>query len=61
MRREIEEKTMNNAERELWIANDENLYSWQRYSGLNKREFIKEYRVQIDAEIDRVINRSSEG
>jgi len=52
---------MNNAERELWIANDENLYSWQRYSGLNKREFIKEYRVQIDAEIDRAINKSSKG
>lgn len=47
---------MNNRERELWIDNDEGLYTWWRRSKLSKRKFIKENRQEIDKVINNVLN-----
>ena len=48
---------MNDTEREQWLDNDEGLYNGWRSSGLSKRLFIRENRV----EIDRVIRNVTEG
>lgn len=48
---------MNNREREMWIDNDEGLYNWWRSSRLSKREFIKQNREELDACINRELNR----
>ena len=47
--------TLNNAEREQWIDNDEGLYSWWRSSGQSKRAFIKENKTEIDTAIQNVL------
>ena len=50
------------AERENWVSNDEGLYNWyqsetrRRGSG-GMRGFIRRNRAEIDAAIDRVLNR----
>ena len=46
---------MNNAERILWIDNDEGLYSWWRSSHKSKVSFIKENREEIDQTITNVL------
>ena len=52
---------MNNRERELWIANDEGLYLWQRRSKQSMRAFIRENREELDRYINKVLNRKPEG
>ena len=47
---------MNDTERRQWIANDEGLYNWQRYSRLNMRDFIRQNRAEIDAAIKQVVD-----
>jgi hypothetical protein len=47
---------MNNVEREMWIRNDEGLYSWWKSTRLPMSKFIKENKVEIDELIDSVIN-----
>ena len=49
--------TINNADREQWIDNDEGLYNWWRSSRLSKREFIRENNVELDAAIRRAVGR----
>lgn len=44
-----------NAEREMWILNDEGLYNWWQSSRMSKRNFIKEHREEIDSAIDRAL------
>jgi hypothetical protein len=48
---------MNNREREMWIDNDEGLYSWWLSSRQSKRVFIQENRAEIDAAISQALNR----
>ncbi|MFA5759149.1 MAG: hypothetical protein WC942_07335 [Clostridia bacterium] len=48
---------MNDKEREMWVMNDEGLYSMWKRSKLSKRNFIKTNRVFID----KVINNVSSG
>lgn len=52
---------MNDTERELWVINDEGLYNWWRSSGVGKRRFLREYRAEIDAAINRMLHRTSVG
>jgi hypothetical protein len=42
---------MNDRDRSEWIANDEGLYNWHRFSELPLREFIRRNRAEIDAAI----------
>ena len=51
----MKERTLNNADREQWIDNDEGLYNWWNSSRLSKREFIKQNRQDIDAAINSVL------
>ena len=47
---------MNDAERRLWVLNDEGLYvEWQR-SKLSLRQFIRENRQFIDGVIGNVVS-----
>tara|TARA_Y100000310_G_scaffold175211_1_gene175269 strand:- start:91 stop:237 length:147 start_codon:yes stop_codon:yes gene_type:complete len=39
---------MNNAERELWILNDEVLYLAWKSTGLSITKYMKKYRENID-------------
>ena len=39
---------MNNNERELWLLNDEFLYNFWKSTRLSKREFLKQYKENID-------------
>tara|TARA_R100000365_G_C2673149_1_gene21560 strand:+ start:138 stop:275 length:138 start_codon:yes stop_codon:yes gene_type:complete len=39
---------MNNNERELWLLNDEALYNFWKSTRLSKREFLKQYKENID-------------
>jgi hypothetical protein len=47
---------MNDRERELWVRNDEGLYSWWRQSRLSMREFIGENRNELTRLIQGVID-----
>jgi len=47
---------MNDRERELWVKNDEGLYRFWRSTRLSMRNFLRQYRDEIDAAIDRVLN-----
>ncbi len=49
--------TINNADREQWVDNDESLYNWWRSSRLSKREFIRENKTELDAAIRRAVGR----
>ena len=40
-----------NAERRLWIDNDEGLYTWWLRSGQTMKDFIKEHSAMIDRHI----------
>jgi hypothetical protein len=42
---------LNDREREMWVNNDEGLYSWFRSSRLSMREFLRQNRAEIDAAI----------
>lgn len=53
----MKNKTLNDKERELWVLNDEGLYNWQRSSRLSMRNFIRENRAELDAYINRALNR----
>ncbi len=46
---------MNDSEREQWVDNDEGLYLWRMGSGLSMREFIRQYRVELDEAIDKAL------
>lgn len=48
---------MNNKERELWVINDEWLWSMWKASGLSKRDFIYRNRSNIDSYISSKIGR----
>lgn len=43
---------MNDSERIDYVDNDEELYYWQRASGLSRRDFAKQHRAAIDAKIE---------
>lgn len=43
---------MNDADRELWVSNDESLYRWQKSTRLSLREFVRRNRGTIDAAIN---------
>ena len=49
--------TINDTDRENWIANDEGLYRWHLRSKLSLRTFIRLNREGIDAHIRMVNNR----
>lgn len=49
--------TLNNAERAMWIDNDEGLYLWWKRSRLSKATFIRENKTEIDALILSVMNK----
>ena len=46
---------MNNAEREMWINNDESLYLMRQRSRLSMIKFIKENKEAIDDHIKGVL------
>jgi len=50
--------TINNAEREMWVNNDEGLYRWWKREGGSLRDFIKNNREEIDALIERATDGS---
>jgi hypothetical protein len=52
-------QTLNDSERAQWIANDESLYNWQRSSRLSMRAFIRENRSELDAYINKALNKES--
>lgn len=41
---------------EQWIDNDEGLYLWWKGSRMSKRTFIREYRHDLEACIQRVLS-----
>lgn len=45
---------MNDADRRVWVENDEGLYDLFRGSGLSQTQWIRENRELIDSAIDRV-------
>ena len=51
---------MNDAERELWVLNDEGLYLFWKHSGWPKRAFIREFREMIDEHIDHAPHKRAE-
>ncbi len=44
------------AEISQWIDNDEGLYRWQKSYRMNKRQFIRENRDELEACINRVLS-----
>jgi hypothetical protein len=50
----LKTKKLNDAERSVWVDNDEGLHIWQRRSGLSMRGFIRRYREEIDVVIRNV-------
>lgn len=56
------EPSINDAERELWVANDETLYldceRWRKRNRGGVRGYIRAHRKEIDAVIRRVIGGS---
>jgi len=51
---------MNDHERELWVINDEGLYSWWKSTRLSIRKFIQENRQELTAIINRALGRNPE-
>lgn len=51
---------MDDRERELWVLNDESLYSWHRQSRQPMREFIRENRAELTQIINRAIGNGPE-
>lgn len=47
---------MNNQERELWVLNDEYLYTMKKHSGNNMRTFLRVFREEIDTYICQKVN-----
>ena len=41
-------KRLNDHERELWVMNDEHLYSWWKSTRMNIRRFIRCERENLD-------------
>jgi len=50
---------MNDRERELWVRNDEGLYSWWRGSRQPMRAFLRENRTELDAAIRQALEPTS--
>jgi hypothetical protein len=48
---------MNDRERELWVMNDEGLYTWWRSTKLSMRGFLRENRKELDSYINKTLNR----
>ena len=48
-------KKLNDKDRSQWIDNDEGLYLWWKSERCSKREFIRRYRQELDACIERVL------
>lgn len=42
---------MNDADRQQWVDNDEDLYDWWRASGVGQTRFVREHRREIDAHV----------
>ena len=42
---------MNNSEREMWVLNDEGLYSWWRSTHQSMTQFLKDNRKELDLHI----------
>lgn len=49
--------SLNDADREMWVLNNEYLYSWQKTSRKGMREFIRTHRAEIDKVIRGEIDR----
>lgn len=49
--------SLNDAEREMWVLNDEGLYRRQRSSRQGMREFIRKHRAEIDEVIRSVLDK----
>lgn len=47
---------MNNSEREQWVNNNEYLYNLKRHSRLSMANFLKQYRQEIDEQINAEMN-----
>lgn len=52
-----ERETMNDREREMWVLNDEGLYTWWQSSRQSMRAFIRENRSELTALINRALGR----
>lgn len=48
---------MNNRERQMWIDNDEGLYSWWKSEHCSMSAFIREHREELDGYINRELNK----
>ena len=53
----MKKPTLNDADREQWINNDEGLYNWWKRSGLPMRKFIKANREELTRLILATMNR----
>lgn len=49
---------MNDAEREMWVLNDESLYRWWKSERCSMRAFIRANREELTACINRAMGRS---
>jgi hypothetical protein len=54
---ETTKRRRNDEERRIWVLNDEGLYLWHRASRQHLRQFIRDNRTEIDAAIDRVLDK----
>ena len=56
-------QTLNDMEREQWVANDEGLYNWWRWSipRISLRQFVKENRDELTRIILEAINKPPRG
>jgi hypothetical protein len=50
-------KRLNDAERRLWVLNDEGLYRWWQQSRIGMRRFLRENRNELDTCINRELNK----
>jgi len=53
----MSKQTMNDAERRLWVENDEGLYSWWKSSRIGLYLFVKENRAELTRMILGRMNR----
>ena len=51
----------NDSERGEWVNNDEGLYDWWKSERISLTGFIEEHRSDIDAAIDRVLDKPPKG
>ena len=48
---------MNDRERQMWIDNDEPLYTWWKSTRMGMRKFMRKHREEIDAYIAKLLAR----